>query len=217
MSDSEPDESDDLSAEDSVVSPDGDSTWAVSVCFWLALVMAATSYAAVALAPKYSMWSDARHEYRTNGAQLAALEQKVDYLERVKTTLETDPEFVLRLTQASSAEETGDEVTELIPVSGNLLFGESDGDNSEVVSDEPEQTVSKSGLVTALATSGRVRTGLLTFSACLTVFAFTFLNDAGTGLVNQTGRLLRSVAMLPIARYVSKEDASAELEDENDD
>ena len=95
--------------------------WLVSLCFWCALTCAAGIYAVVALAPKFSVWNPLRHDYRQNAQQLIALERDVDYLERVEEALRTDPEFVRRLSGETRAH--SDPNSELIPVSGELLFG----------------------------------------------------------------------------------------------
>ncbi len=160
-------------------------------------MFAACIYATVALAPKFAVWYDVRHEYRRNAEQMIALEEDVDYLERVQVALETDPEFLQRL--AGLSKPTAKDNEEFIPVSGTLLFGYR-GDEAVARPTIPEEPPYH-GLVMTLATRTTLRSGLLTFSACLIVFAFTFFNDAGTNLVNSAGRLLRATAMLPVRRY----------------
>ena len=177
---------------------DSSVSWAVSLCFWFALLLAAAVYGAVALAPKFSVWHEVRSEYRHNVNQLVALEDDVEYLERVETALKTDPEFVQRLAGVSRHSEAEGE--ELIPVSGSLLFGQSDEDSAApAIATAPPLF---HGIILRVASDTRLRTILLSFSACLTVFAFTFLNDAGRGFVYATGSLIKAVVMLPVNRYV---------------
>ncbi|MEO2019347.1 MAG: hypothetical protein ABGZ53_33855 [Fuerstiella sp.] len=184
--------------------------WIVSLCFWFALTFAACVYAVVALAPKFSVWNQVRHEYRGNNRQLIALERDVDYLERVEEALRTDPEFVRRLSGASR--QHNDEAAELIPVSGELLFGYVDPSEnaSQNLSQPPPYHSAISTLaISTLASHSTLRISLLSFSALLTVFAFTFLNDAGAGFVHTTGRLIKAAAVIPIARYFSSAEVDA--------
>ncbi len=179
--------------------------WIVSLCFWIALTFAACVYAVVALAPKFSVWNQVRHEYRGNAQHLIALERDVDYLERVEQALRTDPEFVQRL--AGASQQNGDETSELIPVSGELLFGYVDP--AENPSPKLSQPPPYHNAISTLASHVTLRISLLSFSALLTVFAFTFLNDAGAGFVHTTGRLVKAAAMIPVARYFSSAEVDA--------
>jgi hypothetical protein len=171
-------------------------SWAVSICFWCTLVLALTIYGTVALAPKFCVWNQVRLEYRHNASELLALEADVSYLERVEQALETDPEFRDRV--AGVAQPVRGDGEELIPVSGSLLFGHED--RSEMRSIAP-QVPRYHVFAFRIASQARLRLILLCCAALLTVFAFTFLNDAGTGFVYDTGRLMKSVALLPVARY----------------
>ncbi|MEQ9411505.1 MAG: hypothetical protein RIK87_27570 [Fuerstiella sp.] len=172
-------------------------SWAVSICFWCALLLAAAVYATVALAPKFAVWNRVRHEHLKNAEQLVALEDDVDYLERVEKALETDPEFVDRL--AGMSGQTADDDTEYIPVSGTLLFGYEQMSAAATLPDEPPYHQ----LIMTLASRRPLRRGLLIFAAALTILAFTFLNDAGTNLVYGTGRLMKTVALMPVRRYTT--------------
>lgn len=180
---------------------DGPS-WTVSLCFWFTLVVAVAIYASVALAPKFCVWNEVRLEYRQNVSQLIQLEQDVGYLERVEAALKSDPEFrdrVSGMTESFSADE------EFIPVSGSLLFGQGDQPISVATATEMP---GYHAYVVQLASQRTLRMPLLIFAACLTVFAFTFLNDAGTNFVNATGQLLKSTALIPIRRYTSRAEAN---------
>ena len=177
------------------------STMAVSLCFWCTLLAAAMIYGTVALAPKLAVWQTVRAEYQQNVRQLVALEEDVEYLERVDKALQTDPEFLQRMTGNGQQ----DDGAEFIPVSGSLLFGQADSE-AEAVADihAPNSERLSDGLLTAtrrLATDGPLRNGLLILSASLTIFAFAFLNDAGAGFVTATGQLGRRLITIPIARY----------------
>ncbi len=159
----------------------------------------------VALAPKFSVWNQVRHEYRGNARHLIALEQDVDYLERVEETLRTDPEFVRRL--AGESQQHRGETSELIPVSGELLFGCDDATEpaSQTLSEPPPFHNS----IRTLASQATLRISLLSVAALTTVFAFTFLNDAGAGIVQTTGRLVKAAAMIAVSRYFSSAEVDA--------
>ncbi len=190
---------------------DASPTWIVSLCFWLTLTFAACVYAVVALSPKFSVWNQVRHEYRGNNQQLIALEQDVDYLERVEEALRTDPEFVQRL--AGASRQNNDETSELIPVSGELLFGYVDP--AENASQNLSQPPPYHSAIRTLASHRTLRISLLSFAALLTVFAFTFLNDAGAGFVYTAGRLVKAAAVIPIARYFSSAEVDASDKNES--
>ena len=197
---------------ESVPDEEPSPSWAVSICFWSAILIAAGTYTAVALSPKLAVWNQVRHEYRRNAKQLVSLDSEVDYLERVRSALESDPEFVRQLSGLSGSERQ-DGSSEFIPVSGTLLFGNDRTDDSaaeSVAVDPPYHT-----LITTLARHTRLRTGLLIFSACLTLFAFAFLNDAGSGLVHSAGRVIRATATLPARRYFGTNETPPE-EDQHD-
>lgn len=171
------------------------STVAVSVCFWCVLLTSTVIYGLVALAPKLAVWQEVRSEYLQNTRQMVTLEEDVEYLKRVDEALSTDPEFLKRLVGLNR----NDQESELIPVSGSLLFGQADDPQL------PETTsTQKSFLVTAthrIARNGPLRNSMLLLSAALTMFAFAFLNDAGAGFVQTIGQLMRRVMLFPVARY----------------
>lgn len=171
------------------------STVAVSVCFWCTLLTATVIYGTVALAPKLAVWQDVRSEYHSNIRQLVALEDDVAYLERVDEALQSDPEFLERLVGLNQ-QETDEE---LIPVSGSLLFGQSDEQTLRQQADDGPSLLAVA--TRRVATSRPLRRGLLIASATLTLFAFAFLNDAGAGFVQTSGQLGRRLFLLPLARY----------------
>lgn len=181
------------------------------MCFWVTLVVAAAVYGTVALAPKFCVWNEVRLEYRQNVARLVELENHVAYLERVEAALKTDAEFRNRVAGVSDSVDNDEE---FIPVSGSLLFGHDD--QLDHITETP-QMPGYHAMTVHLASHSELRASMLAIAACLTIFAFTFLNDAGTDFVNATGRLVRSTALIPVARYfaassteVREEDADAE-------
>jgi len=172
------------------------AVWAVSLAFWMTLLIAAAMYGCVALAPRLFAWIEIRHDYLTNAHQLQALESEVDYLERVRDALKSDPEFVRRMAAASIAEDIGD--AEVIPVSGTLIFGSEDQLQERMP--EIEKPVGAL-LVQRFAADRQLRNGLLVSASLLVVFAFTVLNGTGGRFVSLVTWLAIATVRLPLARY----------------
>ena len=166
------------------------------------LLISAAIYGSVAVAPRLSAWIDIRHDYITNAHQLKALETEVDYLERVRDALQSDPEFVQRLASASIAKETGH--GEMIPVSGSLIFGSED----QLYERMPEiAPLMGSAVVQVLARDHRLRSSLLVVAGVLVIFAFTVLNGSGGWFVSTTAALAVAAVRIPRARYGRVADA----------
>jgi hypothetical protein len=177
------------------------STWAVSLTFWTCLLIASGLYAAVALAPKLSVWIQVRHQYIQNARQLISLEEEVEYLERVCEALEKDPEFVRRLASAERAVDSGN--SEFVPVSGSLVFGGvSQAKATGPAASEPEF----GRLASTLATHQTLRKVLLAVSAGMVILGFTFLNDSGSNLVRSAFRIVSHIAVAPVQRYLMPAD-----------
>lgn len=174
-------------------------SWAVSVAFWCALITAFGIYAAVSLAPKLTEWSTLSRRYNDNARELSALEEEVEYLERVNKALESDPQFVQRLVNLSEPETHAE--GEIIPVSGRLIFGTAEFPAASATNTVRQPVWTES--LTLLASHQRLRNILLIVAASITVFGFTFLNDAGEGLVRSTFRIVSRVAKWPVRRYFS--------------
>ncbi len=186
------------------------STWPVSLCFWLTLMVAAVVYSGVALAPKFSVWDSIRQEFRQNARQLGSLESDVVYLERVESALKTDPEFVERLANVTTDGGIKSSKSESVPVSGNLLFGQDSDQYAEP--DDVQPPPPYHNMVQQLASNRSLRAGLLCFAACLTIFAFTFLNDAGTELVQSAGNVIQATLRLPVSRYFAAMSQHADVD-----
>ena len=169
---------------------------AVSLAFWLCLFTAGLLYAAGALAPRLSEWTAVRHDYIRRAHRLQALEEEIDYLERVRKALRTDPEFVRRLTRAAA--DRGSDDPDLIPVSGTLVFGS----ERELLKRLPEiDPPFGAAVIRRLAVDSSLRTGLLAGTAALVLFAFTVLNGDGGWFVRTVVHLAVVCVRLPIRRY----------------
>ncbi len=172
------------------------AVWAVSLAFWITLLLASLMYGSVALTPRLAAWMENRHDFINNAHQLQALEAEVDYLERVREALESDPAFVRRLASAAIAEDIGD--AEVIPVSGTLIFGSSDQIQQRLP--EVEEPLG-ADFVRRFASDRNLRSILLTSSTLLVVFAFTVLNGTGGWFVRTVVQVAQSAVRLPLDRY----------------
>jgi hypothetical protein len=168
----------------------------MSVFFWLALLASAVMYSAVALSPKLADWISVRQQFLSNAVRLKELEDEVDYLERVSAALKSDSEFAKRLVRAN--QDTGSRDSEFVPVSQDLLFGGGPRMKREV-----PQAVQPAlaNLTFHLASNHSHRNALLIAAACLTISAFTLLNDAGVGTIRAALRILAILFATTTARY----------------
>lgn len=173
------------------------ASWVVSLLFWLTLVAASLMYSAVALSPKLAEWIAAQEVYIGNAARLVELEDDVEYLERVRAALESDPEFALRLARASLPD-TKDR-TNVVPVASELLFGGLAGKTDRKVSSSERPLLSRT--IFHLASHQPHRQALLISSILLTILGFTFLNDSESGSLRSIGRGVLWVVGLPARRY----------------
>ncbi|MEP3480953.1 MAG: hypothetical protein ABJZ55_17025 [Fuerstiella sp.] len=178
-------------------------SWLVSLSFWGTLLVAAAIYASVALAPKFCVWNRVRLQQHQNAERLATLESEVGYLERVEKALATDPEFRSR---ASGSSTKTDSKSELIPVSGNLLFG----NHAVPIETSPQLATIPlyHSLAELLATDRSLRTSLLALTTFLALFAFAILNDAGTDLVVAGKNAAQSTVSWPFRRYMRPAEAT---------
>jgi len=185
------------------------TVWVVSLAFWVLLLIAALLYGSVALAPRLSEWMNIRHDYVANAHQVKALETEVDYLERVRDALKTDPEFLRRLAEVGVSKNR-DRRSEVIPVSGLLVFGGEDQLQQRLPEIDPPVGAD---VVRMLASRPSLRTGLLATAGLCVVFGFTVLNGNGGWFVATTARIALAAVVMPLARY--RRTAAVEVPDEN--
>ena len=180
----------------------GATLWVVSLLFWFTLLISVMMYALVALSPKLAEWIQVRQQYTENAARLVQLEEHVDYLERVATTLRSDPEFALRLAEASiPGRSTG---KQLVPVTAELLFGGVTAQPTDIRQvDSPSQIVHPiiADIVQLLASSQHVRHWVMALSAALTLISFALLNESGGNILKAFGQLIVQVTSRIAHRY----------------
>lgn len=177
--------------------------WLVSLLFWLALLVAAVLYGAVALAPKYLAYLESRHAFHGNQIRLIALQQNERYLEKTVAALENDPDFAAELARVDfNATRPGEEK---IPVDPHLSLD---------ARAEPELSITNprlpwyAPLVTLIAENERLRRNLLIAAAAVVLLAFTFLHESEAPRIRSAARVVQggaSAAFAPMrwlaARY----------------
>lgn len=171
----------------------------MSLAFWITLVSAALMYAGVSLSPKLADWMQARQQLTSNAYRLQQLENEADYLERIAEALKKDPQFAQRLVQMSQS-----------PASEAALL---DSDSIATQLRSETKTAAKradSGwladarvhsAVIRLASDLDLRRWLLIAAAGSTLFAFTFLNDAGARFAVAVFGSIRSSISFLFSRY----------------
>jgi hypothetical protein len=68
--------------------------------FWICLLVAAGLYAPCVLAGRFVAWWDLQQRYLRNQAQLIAVQQQIQHLQRVSDALEHDPDFAGQVARA---------------------------------------------------------------------------------------------------------------------
>lgn len=138
------------------------------------MLVAGALYAAVALSPKLVVYLHLRDEHYRTQVKLVTLEHRVLYLKKVMHALEHDPNFAAEQARVElGAERPGDE---RIAVDESLHFTpDADFDPSVFKSSILPWYIS---LLEVFATDQKTRRGLLIAAACLSLFAFTFLQES---------------------------------------
>lgn len=169
---------------------------AMSLIFWLCLLVAAGLFGLVSLAPKFSVYLHLRSQFDNNQRKLVALEEQAEQLGRVVHAIQNDPDFVAELTRIEFDAIGPDE--EVIPVDEELQF-----DAAKVQTAVPELNVRPEWYepyVLYLASNGNIRLVLLGAAAVLVIFSFTLLPPSGHGL--ETNRRSASLWQNLRNRYV---------------
>ena len=155
--------------------PDTISGLAISLLFWLCMVVSAILFGMVSLSPKLLVYLQLRSQFDANQRKLVALETQADQLQRVIDAMQTDKEFAAELTRIEFDAARPDE--EVIPVDFPLKrdarFVE-----TPILQITAEHVWYESA-VKNLASDSKLRTSLLGAAAMLVVASFTLLQPAG--------------------------------------
>ncbi|MCY2965737.1 MAG: septum formation initiator family protein [Planctomycetota bacterium] len=161
---------------------DRPSGGAVSFAFWLCLFACAAVYAVVFLAPKLIKNAELTRAERASQWRLIELQRRIDYLERLATAYEVDPAFVRE--KARSEFDVRPPGEEVIPVPGHLTLQIGSRAKAtpagERVSDSIPSEPWYLPYLRTLVSRPQLGTVLLTVTAVVMVFAFTFLQKTGS-------------------------------------
>lgn len=147
--------------------------WVTSLLFWLCLVLAASMYGGVALAPKLLSWLTLKQEHYTHQVRLVELERKVKYLGRVVDAMENDAEFAAQLARVDfDAARPGDERIAVDP-----MLSLDARERPAATPALPRTASLLAPLLRQVTDRPELRRALLTIAAALILFAFTFLQE----------------------------------------
>lgn len=183
-------------------------SWIVAALFWIALLVAGGMYAAVALSPKLVAYFNLRNDHYRTQVKLVTLQRRVTYLKRVMQALENDPEFAAEQARVElGAGRPGDE---RIEVDSRWHFSpDSEFDPSAFRKNILPWYLP---ILKVLATNEPIRRGLLIAAACLSLFAFTFLQESQTPQWLACARTMKSGWQRATSRY---RNSSAKSHQEN--
>ena len=149
-------------------------SWTISVAFWLALLSAATAYAAVVISPKLINYVRLRHDYQATQVRLVTLEHEASDLQQVVDSLERDPEFVRKLATVDfGALRRGED---RIAVDEELQL--SIRDNDPVFDLSNDALPWYGSFIEPFAVNQTVRRATLMTAAAILIFAFMFLQES---------------------------------------
>ena len=168
-------------------------SWTISVAFWLALLAAATAYAAVVISPKLINYIRLRHDYRVTQVRLVTLEHEASNLQQVVDSLERDPEFVRKLATVDfGAMRRGED---RIAVDEELQL--SIRDNDPVFDLSNDALPWYGSMIEPFAVNQTVRRAALMSAATILILAFMFLQEstpeAARSVASETGEKPRAL------------------------
>jgi cell division protein FtsB len=154
--------------------PETISGMAISLIFWLCLLLACVLFALVSLAPKLQVYLQLRSQFDMKQQRLVALELQAEQLQRVIEAIRTDTDFAAELTRIEFDAVRPDE--EVIPVDMALKL-----DARAVETPLPDMDAIHEWyepIVTHLASDGGLRVSFLGAATLLVILSFTILQPA---------------------------------------
>ncbi len=159
----------------------------ISLAFCLTLVTAACLYGLVLLAPGWLTLGDLAQLEADNLAIQSRLENRIEYLERVRDTLKTDAGYAGELAGLDVPEEmpgenrlTVDESLRLVPL-----------EPVDARQSESPGTWTTRPAIAALADDDILKSTLLVIAAGMVLFAFTLLHESQADRLARWGNRLR--------------------------
>ena len=172
-------------------------SWTVSVAFWLALLFAATAYAAVVISPKLINYVRLRHDFHTTQVRLVTLEHEASDLQQVVESLERDPEFVRKLATVDfGALRRGED---RIAVDEELQL--SIRDNDPVFDLSADALPWYGLLIEPFAFNQTVRRATLMTAAAVLIFAFMLLQESSPSAAQSSASKADGTPLKLLDRY----------------
>lgn len=170
----------------------------VSLLFWCCLLLAASLFASVALAPKLAETLRLRDLYSTNQLKLVAVERQNERLQRVVEAIQTDHDFATEMTRIEFDAVRGDE--EILPVAADLKL------ETRGIERLRTQPVAARAWyrpwLTMLTENDSLRSSLLGAAAVLVVVSFTWFQPASAARIAKQVAFGRSAWQALRNRYV---------------
>lgn len=166
---------------------------AISLMFWLSLLVAAILFAVVSLAPKLEVYLQLRDQFEVNQHKLVAMEREAEQLQQVIDAIKTDTDFAAELIRIEfDAVGPGEEV---IPVDSPLKLDARESKTQ--VSSEPSPLDPIKPFVSRLASDAELRIMLLGTATLMVILSFTILQppraDAAAIRQHQQGSFWKSL------------------------
>jgi cell division protein FtsB len=170
--------------------------WIVSLLFWGQMVVAASLYGVVALAPKLTAFVELQNKHLKTQTQLVSLENHIHELEKVVVSLQDDPRVIEELARLDLDAARPDETR--IPLEGGVTLQSRLGQSMHV----PD--VGRAWyqpLLQAFAEHTSLRVTSLAVAAALVVISFTFFHPSQARSFHSGWRNLRAACAACVARY----------------
>jgi hypothetical protein len=173
---------------------------AISLVFWVCLLLSAVLFAAAALSPKLAAYMQLRDQYETNQFELVTLERQAGQLQRVINAIRSDKNFAAEMTRIELDAARPEE--EVIPVEGDLKLDAKTMRQDDLYRDA--EFVWYQPIVQILAGDSNLRMGVLATAGLLLVVSFTMLQPGGLSHATSGRHAEGTVWQTVKSRYVQR-------------
>lgn len=170
----------------------------VSLLFWACLLLAASLFASVALAPKLAETLRLQDLYTVNQLKLVSVERQNEQLQRVVEAIQHDKDFATEMTRIEFDAVRSDE--EIIPVAADLKL-----ETRGIETPRTQPVVPRAWYrpwLTLLTENDSLRSSLLGTAAVLVVVSFTWFQPASTDRIAKQIQFSRTAWQALRKRYV---------------
>ena len=171
----------------------------VSLLFWFCLLLAASLFAFVALAPKLTETLRLRDLYVTNQIKLVSIERQNEQLQRVVEAIQHDSDFASEMTRIEFDAVRSDE--EIIPVANDLKL-----ETRGIETPRAQPVIPRAWYqpwLALLTENDSLRSTLLSAAAVFVVVSFTWFQPASAARLEQHVNLGRTAWQALRDRYAA--------------